>query len=180
MAERRRTGATSSPVRPRTRRRPPRDEREVVEEDAPEAVDRDEQEPLDEDEQEPLDDEDEQEPLDDEDEQELLDEDEPEPAGRGRDGNGRAGRRRDSDLTAREAARAALRQVVELTGKDAESITDVDRTEEGWTIGVEVVEDSRIPSSADILATYEARIDEDGELMSYRRTRRYPRGRGDC
>ena len=171
MAERRRTGATSSPVRPRTRRRPPRDEREVVEEDAPEAVDRDEQEPLDEDEQEPL---------DDEDEQELLDEDEPEPAGRGRDGNGRAGRRRDSDLTAREAARAALRQVVELTGKDAESITDVDRTEEGWTIGVEVVEDARIPSSADILATYEARIDEDGELMSYRRTRRYSRGRGDC
>jgi hypothetical protein len=81
--------------------------------------------------------------------------------------------------TAREAARAALRQLVELTAKPPESITGVKRTNDGWSICFEVVEDRRIPSSADILATYEATIDSDGELMSFHRVRRYSRGRGD-
>ena len=96
-----------------------------------------------------------------------------------RAGTSRAPDLHPSGLTAREAAKAALRQIVELTAKRAEGITAVQRTEDGWLIGVEVVEDRRIPSSADILATYEATIDADGELMSYRRVRRYPRGRGD-
>ena len=81
--------------------------------------------------------------------------------------------------TAREAAKAALRQVLELTSKPPESITGVQRTEDGWSVCFEVVEDRRIPSSADILATYESTIDSDGELMSYRRVRRYSRGRGN-
>ncbi|SRR5579875_3129114 len=89
-----------------------------------------------------------------------------------------AGRQR-SALTARKAAEAALRQIAEFTTKQAEGVTGVERTEDGWVIGIEVVEDRRIPSSTDILATYEAAIDDNGELMSYRRTRRYARGRGD-
>jgi hypothetical protein len=59
-----------------------------------------------------------------------------------------------------------------------EGVTGVERTEDGWLAGIEVVEDRRIPSSADILATYEAALDTEGELLSYRRARRYPRGRG--
>ena len=110
-----------------------------------------------------------------------------EPAGEdelaGADGRRRDGRRAErgpgSALTAKQAARAALRQVMELTAKLAEGITDVDRTEDGWVVGVEVVEDRRIPSGADILATYQATIDMEGELMSYRRLKRYMRGRGD-
>jgi hypothetical protein len=68
---------------------------------------------------------------------------------------------------------------MELTAKPPESLTGVQRTEDGWTVCFEVVEDRRIPSTADILATYESRIDWDGELMSLRRIRRYSRGRGD-
>jgi hypothetical protein len=144
--------------------------------DARQLADRDEQELVDEDEPEPSD----------QGDQELVDEDEPEPAeddkrsanGKGR-GTRRPRRKGDSVLTAKEAARVALRQIVELTAKQPEGITGVQHTEDGWTIDVEVVEDRRIPSSADILATYEATIDMDGELMSYRRVRRYTRGRGD-
>jgi hypothetical protein len=55
----------------------------------------------------------------------------------------------------------------------------VERTDDGWAVGVEVIEDQRVPSSADILATYETTIAADGELLSYRRIKRYPRGRGD-
>jgi hypothetical protein len=68
---------------------------------------------------------------------------------------------------------------MELGGKPPESLTGVQRTNDGWSVCFEVVEDRRIPSSADILASYEATIDSDGELMSFRRIRRYSRGRGD-
>ena len=96
---------------------------------------------------------------------ETFDADEPETAG--------------SAMTAAEAARAALRQIAQLTEKQPEGITGVQRTEDGWTVGIELVEDQRIPSSADILATYETIIDPDGEMQSYRRVRRYARGRAD-
>jgi hypothetical protein len=97
--------------------------------------------------------------------------DEEQPADEGYDGG--------SVRTAREAARAALREIVDLTGKQPESIVGVQPTQDGWSVCFEVVEDRRIPSSADILATYEAMIDADGELMSFRRIRTYGRGRGD-
>lgn len=122
------------------------------------------------------------EPLGDEDEQGEQD-------GRGAAGepavNG--GRRRrpaqgqdGSVRTVKQAVQAALRQIVELTSKPPEEITGVEPAKDGgWKICIEVIEDHRIPSSTDILATYEATIDADGELTSYRRVRRYARGSGD-
>jgi hypothetical protein len=86
---------------------------------------------------------------------------------------------RDAGLTAAQAAQAALRQIAELTGKQPEGVTGVGPAEDGWVVGIEVVEDQRIPSSSDILAAYETALDMDGELLSYRRVRRYPRGRTD-
>lgn len=117
----------------------------------------------------------------------AAEEDEPEPARAdrpvARGSQDRTTRRRAPQggpvRTARQAVRAVLREVMDLTGKQAESITDVERREDGWMIGIEVVEDRRIPSSADILASYEATVDQDGELIAYRRVGRYIRGRGD-
>jgi hypothetical protein len=84
-----------------------------------------------------------------------------------------------SALSAPEAAAAASRHVAELTGKPTQGVTALKPSEDGWTVGVEVLEDSRIPSSADILAMYEADVDMDGTLLSYHRLNTYPRGRGD-
>lgn len=86
-----------------------------------------------------------------------------------------------AELTAAQAGRQGLEQIADLTGKEPEGITGVERDEDGdgWKITVEVVEDRRIPSSSDILATYQTLIGPDGELASYRRVRRYSRGRGD-
>ena len=78
-----------------------------------------------------------------------------------------------------EADKVGLRQIAELTGKQAEGVTGVEPADDGWVVGVEVVEDKRIPSSTDILATYETEVGMDGELVSYRRVKRYTRGRGD-
>jgi Gas vesicle synthesis protein GvpO len=82
-------------------------------------------------------------------------------------------------LTAAEAGRYALQQIVDLTGKDPEGVTAVEPTEDGWLVTVEVIEDRRIPSSTDLLAAYEAELGPDGDLVSYRRVRRYARGWGD-
>ena len=162
MAERRRTGGTRQ-TRSRVRRPADRDEQEVLDEDETEPMSPDDQE------------------ADEEDEEDASDAADYDVSATDSGQTSRRAVQHDgSSLTARQAARAALRQILELTDKQAESITGVERREDGWTVSIEVVEERRVPSSADILATYETKIDGDGELMSYRRVRRYSRGRGDC
>jgi hypothetical protein len=75
-----------------------------------------------------------------------------------------------------QVAQAAQRQLLELTGKEPEGVTGLQRGDEGWTVQVEVVEVRRIPNTTDVLATYEVEMSTDGELSSYRRVRRYARG----
>ncbi|KAF0968298.1 gas vesicle protein GvpO [Gordonia sp. YY1] len=82
-------------------------------------------------------------------------------------------------LSAQDTVALALRAITELTGKETMGATSVTPTDEGWTVEVEVIEDRRIPSSTDMLALYEVDIDLDGQLFSYRRTRRYSRGSSD-
>ena len=82
-------------------------------------------------------------------------------------------------LPAPEIAEIATRDIAQLTGKKPLGATSVMPTDDGWAVEVEVVEDRRIPSSTDMLAMYEVVLDLDGELLSYRRTRRYIRGVGD-
>jgi Gas vesicle synthesis protein GvpO len=181
MAERRKVrGGTGGRTSTRSRAPADRDERETLEAE-PEAVEEDEL--LDADEPEEADDEirdaDEPETAD---EDEMLDADEPEAADLDEspaNGQPRSARRSRKGMTAGEAAKAALREIAALTAKQPEGVTEVERTEDGWTVGIELVEDQRIPSSSDILAIYETTIDADGELLSYRRVRRYARGRGD-
>lgn len=86
---------------------------------------------------------------------------------------------RSEDLTAAGAAEVGLRVMTELSGKEAEAVTRVEPSDDGWLVGVEIVEDRRIPSSGDILALYELDLDMAGDLLSYRRVRRYKRGSGD-
>lgn len=99
------------------------------------------------------------------------------------DGNGKAAGRdsrksagRDSEVPAGEAARQAMAQLRALTGRETMAVASLEPVDIGWRVGVEVLEDSRVPSSGDILALYEAEIGLDGELLSYRRARRYRRG----
>lgn len=73
-------------------------------------------------------------------------------------------------------ARAAREAVVELTGKSAESVTGLERTDDGWRVDLEVLELERIPNTTDVLATYQVTLDDDGELQGYRRVHRYVRG----
>jgi len=79
-------------------------------------------------------------------------------------------------MTGSQVAAAAAKQLLELTGKGAEGVTGLERTEDGWKVQVEVVEVRRIPDTTDVLALYEVSVDSDGDLEGYRRLRRYTRG----
>jgi hypothetical protein len=62
-------------------------------------------------------------------------------------------------------------------GARPEQITALAPTGQGgWTVEVQLVEDRRVPSTADMLALYEIELDAGGNLLAYWRTRRYMRG----
>jgi hypothetical protein len=79
-------------------------------------------------------------------------------------------------MSGTQVAASAAKQLLELTGKAAEGVTGLERSEDGWTVQVEVVEVRRIPDTTDVLALYEVSVDSDGDLEGYRRLRRYTRG----
>ncbi|MHA6630348.1 gas vesicle protein GvpO [Pseudonocardia sichuanensis] len=85
----------------------------------------------------------------------------------------------DGSVPAAVAARRAAEQVADFTGRSPECVISIDRADGGWKVGVEVVESRRIPDTQDVLAIYEVSVDRRGELVSYRRTRRYARGQLD-
>ncbi|MEI8165182.1 MAG: gas vesicle protein [Chloroflexales bacterium] len=75
-----------------------------------------------------------------------------------------------------EIAARAKEQLSLLTGLKASTVSSLSHDEEGWHIVADLIELKRIPESSDVLATYEARLDDKGNLLSYQRTRRYTRG----
>ena len=79
-------------------------------------------------------------------------------------------------MSAGEVARTAAEQLAELIGQQVESVTGLERTEDGWKVDAEVLELRRIPSTTDVLATYEILVDSRGDLEGYRRAGRYARG----
>lgn len=74
----------------------------------------------------------------------------------------------------------ALPQLEQLTGREPEGVLGLRRDDDGWLVTIEVVELPRVPSSTDVLATYDVVLDDDGDVREYRRTGRYIRGRGDA
>ncbi|WP_326837478.1 gas vesicle protein GvpO [Amycolatopsis rhabdoformis] len=81
-------------------------------------------------------------------------------------------------LVASTAAAAALRQLNDLISSEPVGVTSVEPLEDGWLVEVEVVEERRVPSSADVLALYEVELDGEGEMLAFHRSKRYGRGKG--
>ncbi|GAA2744303.1 MULTISPECIES: gas vesicle protein [Kitasatospora] len=82
-------------------------------------------------------------------------------------------------LPAARAMRSAAEQLAELLGRAPESVSALKPTDEGWQADVEVVELERIPDTTSVMASYRVTLDEEGELLSYQRVRRYSRGQID-
>jgi hypothetical protein len=92
----------------------------------------------------------------------------------------RKGSDRRNGLSGREAIERVRRDFPQLLGRPVEAVLGLERAEDnGWTVTVQVVELSRIPTTTDVLGSYEVTIDEQGELLGYRRGRRYHRNQTD-
>ena len=93
---------------------------------------------------------------------------------RRRDGSG--GKR----LSGREAIERVRQELPQLLGKPIEAVLGLERNDdEGWNVMVSIVELERIPHSTDILGAYAVTLDGDGELIGWRRSRRYHRNQAD-
>ncbi|MEC3957459.1 gas vesicle protein GvpO [Nocardia sp. CDC153] len=75
-------------------------------------------------------------------------------------------------LSAADAATVGVRLIAQLTGQSVLGATASRPAEHGWTVEVEVLEETHIPSSADVLALYRLDLSETGDLLSYSRIRR--------
>ncbi|MEU3033177.1 gas vesicle protein GvpO [Streptomyces griseoaurantiacus] len=89
------------------------------------------------------------------------------------------GSTRRKAMTPMEVVRKGSAQFVELTGLEAESVSSFARTDDGWSLEIEVLELSRVPDTMSLLASYEVELTAEGDLAGYRRVRRYERGRSD-
>ena len=72
---------------------------------------------------------------------------------------------------------AAARECLEsVAGKTPEAVSGANRVDGGgWIVSLDVVELARVPTSTDVLGTYEVTIDADGELVELNRVRRFTR-----
>ncbi len=76
----------------------------------------------------------------------------------------------------KEIAEGAVEQMQELIGRPVESVTGLAKDGDDWTVTLEVLELERVPTTTDVLGSYEVTLDADGDLTGAQRTRRYPRG----
>ncbi|MFJ5657373.1 gas vesicle protein [Streptomyces microflavus] len=77
------------------------------------------------------------------------------------------------------AARAACHSLEALISHPAEGVSAIRRSDDGWSVVVDVLEVPRIPDTTSLLASYEVRLDQACELLEYTRVRRYRRGAAD-
>lgn len=88
-------------------------------------------------------------------------------------------KRRKRSPGAAMAARAR-EEIAEMTGLEAEGVTSLEHVDDGtWRVTVEVLELSRIPETDDLLGSYAVELDEDGEVLGYRRLGRYARSQAE-
>ena len=80
-------------------------------------------------------------------------------------------------MQARELIDEARRQLGDLAGVQADTVSALDRgADDTWVVTLEAVELTRVPETMDLLATYQVTLASDGRLIGFRRISRYERG----
>ena len=74
-----------------------------------------------------------------------------------------------------EVVSNAKEQLAEVTGLDIEGATTLERDGDAWIVTVVALELARTPSTMDVLGAYEVAVDEEGEMVTFNRVRRFHR-----
>jgi hypothetical protein len=68
------------------------------------------------------------------------------------------------------------RQMTAVTGLVPDTVSRFDRSDDGWMLEIDMLEHRSVPSTQDLLASFEVALDEGGQVMRWRRTGRFVRG----
>ena len=74
-------------------------------------------------------------------------------------------------LSMTEAIKKARTELYDLTGLEISSTLSAAKEGDEWLVDIEVVEKHSIPDSMDLLALYETRLDADGNMQEFKRTK---------
>lgn len=69
-----------------------------------------------------------------------------------------------------KVAERAKAQLAAATNLEPLLVSGADRDGDGWRLRVEMVELQRIPEAQDVIGAYEVRLNDEGELLEWRRT----------
>jgi Gas vesicle synthesis protein GvpO len=103
-----------------------------------------------------------------------AEQDEPQEPNEDADASEGAPRGASSD-DAKKIVEEAKRELQELLGAEAESVSGFHRSDGRWTVTLEVVNVRRVPDTTDVLSSYEVAFDDDHNLVSVSERRRYRR-----
>jgi hypothetical protein len=78
-------------------------------------------------------------------------------------------------MRASEIGGVVKEELEALTGLKAETVSSVQRQGEHWDVTVDMIELHVTPNSRDVLAIYDVQIDNEGNIIGYRRMGRYVR-----
>jgi hypothetical protein len=82
-------------------------------------------------------------------------------------------------MKAYEAGATAKQEIEGLTGLKAETESSIQRQGELWDVTVDMIEMHMTPNTRDVLAIYDVQLDDNGNLLGYRRMGRYVRSQVD-
>jgi hypothetical protein len=101
----------------------------------------------------------------------------PDRGGAEENGDSRDNGRRPSrpGLSGAQAVQAAKEYLVQLTGREPEAVSGLERSGDGWSVTLEVVEMERVPETTDVMGSFRVQLDQGGELSGCTRVRRYYR-----
>ena len=75
------------------------------------------------------------------------------------------------EMTVPKLIELAREQLTQVIGLKLSSTLGASKDDKGWVVSVEMVEKKSIPDGMDILAAYEARLNDQGELLEFNRKR---------
>jgi len=69
----------------------------------------------------------------------------------------------------KEISERAKKELQAVTNLAVSTLAGASKVEDGWQVGIELIERKAIPDAQDLLGLYEVRLDNDGHMISFQR-----------
>ena len=75
-----------------------------------------------------------------------------------------------------EVQEKVIPQIKKLISKEPESISFLEKTQDGWTVNCDVLEKKSVPETYDLLKILEFKLDKNANIISFKQLRKVRRG----